>query len=134
VLDVVREHRPPFSPQGVVEAFVQLLKTYRVSAVHGDRYGGEWPREQFFRNDVQYKIETRTKSDLYREVLPAINSGRIELLDHPRLINQLCNLERRTARSGRDSIDHPPGQQDDIINAAAGAFCCLRERREIVLI
>jgi len=134
VLDVVREHRPPFSPQGVVEAFGQLLKTYRISEVHGDRYGGEWPREQFFRNDIQYKIETRTKSDLYREVLPAINSGRIELLDHSRLINQLCNLERRTTRGGRDSVDHPPGQRDDIINAAAGAFCCLRERREIVVI
>ena len=44
---------------------------------------------------------------------------RIELLDDPRLIAQLCSLERRTARGGRDSIDHPPGQHDDLANVAA---------------
>jgi hypothetical protein len=35
---------------------------------------------------------------------------------------QLISLERRTARGGRDSIDHPPGAHDDLINAAAGAI------------
>jgi hypothetical protein len=44
------------------------------------------------------------------------------LLDHPRLVAQLCALERRTARGGRDSIDHPPGAHDDVANAAAGAL------------
>ncbi len=47
-------------------------------------------------------------------------SLRIDLLDHPKLINQLCVPERRTARGGRDSIDHPPGAHDDIANAVAG--------------
>jgi hypothetical protein len=31
-------------------------------------------------------------------------------------------LERRTARSGRDSIDHAPGAHDDIANSVAGAL------------
>jgi hypothetical protein len=44
------------------------------------------------------------------------------LLDHPRLATQLVGLERRTARGGRDSIDHAPGAHDDIANAAAGAL------------
>jgi hypothetical protein len=35
---------------------------------------------------------------------------------------QLIGLERRTARGGRDSIDHPPGGHDDVANAAAGAL------------
>ena len=34
---------------------------------------------------------------------------------------QLCGLERRTARGGRDSIDHAPGGHDDLANAVAGA-------------
>jgi hypothetical protein len=38
-----------------------------------------------------------------------------------RLVSQLCGLERRTARGGRDSIDHPPGAHDDLANSAAGA-------------
>jgi hypothetical protein len=54
--------------------------------------------------------------------LPILNGGRAELLDHPRLVAQLCALERRTARGGRDSIDHPPGAHDDIANAVAGAI------------
>lgn len=51
-----------------------------------------------------------------------INSGEVELLDNPRLVTQLYNLERRSARSGRDSIDHAPGTQDDLVNAVAGSF------------
>ena len=35
-------------------------------------------------------------------------------------MNQLCGLERRTARSGRDSIDPAPGAHDDIANSVAG--------------
>jgi hypothetical protein len=57
-----------------------------------------------------------------RELLPLLNSKRIELLDLPRLHGQLGGLERRTARGGRDSIDHPPNAHDDLINSAAGAL------------
>jgi hypothetical protein len=51
-----------------------------------------------------------------------LNSGRTELLDLPRLGTQLVGLERRTARSGKDSIDHAPGAHDDIANAVSGAL------------
>jgi hypothetical protein len=36
-------------------------------------------------------------------------------------VAQLCGRERRTARGGRDSIDHAPGGHDDLANAVAGA-------------
>ena len=49
-------------------------------------------------------------------------SGRVELLDSKRLVAQLSNLERRTARSGRDSVDHAPGSHDDVANVAAGSL------------
>ena len=39
-----------------------------------------------------------------------------------RLISQLVSLERRVARSGKDSVDHPRGGHDDVINAAALAL------------
>lgn len=71
---------------------------------------------------IEYEVCETAKSDLYKELLPALNSGHIELLDHARLRAQLAGLERRTARGGRDSIDHPPGSHDDLINAAAGAL------------
>ncbi len=122
VLDAVRERRPPFSPEDVVREFATLLATYRVSTVVGDRYGGEWPAERFREHGISYEPAERPKSDIYREVLPILNSGRAELLDLPRLTTQLCGLERRTARGGRDSIDHAPGAHDDLANAVAGAL------------
>ena len=42
-------------------------------------------------------------------------------LDDDRSVSQLCALERQTTRSGRDSVSHPPGAFDDLINAIAGA-------------
>jgi len=123
VLDAVRERRPPFSPDDVVLEFVALLKSYGVSSVGGDRYAGEWPRERFRVHGVEYVPAEKPKSDLYRDTLPMLNAHRVELLDIPRLSAQLCGLERRTARGGRDSIDHPPGAHDDVANCVAGCVC-----------
>jgi hypothetical protein len=122
VLDCVREVRPPFSPDAVCAEFAGLLKSYRVTTVQGDRYGGEWPRERFSVHGIAYEPSERTKSEIYQHTLPLLNAGRIELLDAPRLLNQLAGLERRVARGGRDSVDHAPGGHDDVANAAAGAL------------
>src|SRR5262249_23039674 len=120
VIDALREVRPPFSPERVCEEFAKVLKSYTVFSVVGDRYAGAWPIEQFSRFGVRYEQAAKPKSDLYVDLLPLINSARIQLLDEPRSIAQLCALERRTARGGRDSIDHPPLGHDDLINAIAG--------------
>jgi len=122
VLDALRETRPPFSPESVVADFSDLLKTYGLRNIEGDRYAGEWPRERFREHGVEYQVAERTKSDIYRELLPLLNSNRLELLDHPRLVSQIVGLERRTARGGKDSIDHAPAGHDDIANAAAGVL------------
>ncbi|MFK4623872.1 hypothetical protein [Bradyrhizobium diazoefficiens] len=122
ILDAIREIAAPFSPEAAVKELAQLLSLYSISEVIGDRYGGEWPAEAFRRQGIVYKTSDRTKSQLYVDLLPILNSRRAELLDLPRLTAQLCSLERRTARGGRDSIDHPPNSQDDVANAAAGAL------------
>jgi hypothetical protein len=121
VLDAIRERRPPFSPDDVVAEFAAVLKSYGVSKVQGDRYGGEWPAERFKVHGITYEPAEKSKSELYCELLPVLNSGRCELLDHPRLKAQLLGLERRTSRSGKDSIDHGPGGHDDVSNVCAGA-------------
>jgi hypothetical protein len=122
MLDCIREVKPPFSPETAVAEFCETLKSYRVGKVHGDRYAGEWPREQFLKRRVEYVPSERVKSDLYRDMLPLLNSRRVQLLDNRRLITQLQGLERRTARGGKDSIDHGPGRHDDVANAAAGGL------------
>src|SRR5271170_1715802 len=130
VVDAIRERRPPFSPDDVVDEFSSLLTTFSVRRVVGDRWGGEWVRSPLRARGIDYAIAEQSKSDLYRDLLPLLNSKRIELLSHPRCISQLCSLERRTARGGRDSIDHPPGAHDDVANALAGAIVSSdRDRR-----
>jgi hypothetical protein len=69
----------------------------------------EWPREQFRKHGVNYEPAEKPKSELYRDLLPLINSTAADLLEHDKLVTQLISLERRTSRGGKDSIDHPPG-------------------------
>ena len=122
ILDAIRERTPPFSPEHVIEEFAGLLKDYRISEVAGDRYGGEFPRELFRKRGITYRLAAKPRSDLYQALLPVINSRLVDFLDNDRLITQLVSLERRTARGGKDSIDHRPGGHDDVANAVAGAF------------
>jgi hypothetical protein len=122
VLDCVREVRPPFSPESVTRDFSIVLKSYRIHRVIGDRYAGEWVTEQFKSNGIGYELAEQAKSDIYRDVLPLINSAKVELLDIAKLEAQFIGLERRTARSGKDSIDHGAGAHDDVVNAACGAL------------
>jgi hypothetical protein len=122
VQDCIREVKPPFSPEGVTASFAGLLKSYRISRVTGDHYAGEWPREQFRKHGVTYDCSDRPKSAIYGDLLPLLNSGRVELLDHPRQYSQLISLERRTSRIGKDVIDHPPKSHDDCANAMCGGL------------
>jgi hypothetical protein len=127
VLDVLRERRPPFSPDAVVEEFAALLHAYGCTTVVGDRYAGAFSSEAFARQGIAYEPSERVKSEIYIEFLPLLNSGRVELLDEARLRAQLLGLERRTARGGRESIDHGPGGRDDVANSAAGAIILAAE-------
>jgi hypothetical protein len=128
ILDCCVEKKPPFNPDSVVKEFADTIRSYGIASVLGDRYGGMWPRERFAAHGVDYITASQTKSDLYLNLLPLLNSGRVEFLDHPRLTVQLCGLERKVARGGRDSIDHSPGAHDDVINAAAGSIVYASQR------
>jgi hypothetical protein len=129
VLDCVREIKPPFSPEAVAAEYAMLLKSYGITKIIGDRYAGIFPVELFRQRGITYEQAAKPKSDLYRETLPLINSRKCDLLDHPRLTAQLLGLERRTARSGKDSIDHAPNGHDDIANAVAGVLTNLTTKK-----
>jgi hypothetical protein len=56
-------------------------------------------------------------------LIPVVNSRRVELPDDRRMIEELRRLERRRGRSGKDTIDHPAyGGSDDLANAVAGVI------------
>jgi hypothetical protein len=127
VIDCVREIRPPFLPEAVIAEYATLLKSYGCMKVHGDRYGGEFPREQFQKRGVRYEVSDKSKSELYVDFLPMLNSGSVTLPRSDRLVAQLASLERTVARgTGKDTIDHPRDGHDDLANVVAGAATLAR--------
>jgi hypothetical protein len=129
VIDAIRSRRPPFDPSDVVNEFCDLLASYKVTKVTSDRWGGEFVRQPFRDRGVGFELAEKSKSDLYRDLVPLINSRRISILDDRQLINEILGLERRTARgTGRDTIDHGPnaGAHDDRANCCAGVAFVLQ--------
>lgn len=124
VLDLVTAQtgRAPFNPRDAVTKFAGVLERYGVATVTGDRYAGETFRADFEDKGVRYVPCGLPKSQLYEALEPPLNAGEIELLDVPKLQEQLLTLVMRGAK-----IDHQPGDHDDWANAAAGALWLVGE-------
>jgi hypothetical protein len=146
------EEKRLFWLRGVVREMLPILQAYQVKTVRGDFYGGNWPAERFregvhvqacgkSRNVearciraegcwmVGYERSELKKNDLYRDLLPVLNSGRVQLLDIKRLRGQFTGLDRRTARGGQDSIDHAKGAHDELANVTAGVLLMVNEQQ-----
>jgi hypothetical protein len=134
ILDLVRELRPPFSPKAAAAEFAGIVKGYGLCEITKDAWAVGWVDQAFLEHGITCKASEQNRSEIYLELLPALNSGQVELLDNERLINQLCSLERRVARSGKDSINHPDGGHDDVVNAAAGALVLAAAKAGLILI
>jgi hypothetical protein len=119
VVDMLHEVKSPFDPESATDQVAQRLAPY-VDRTTGDKYAAMWVTQAFEKRSITYSHSEQNKSQLYLEMLPRLNAKTIRLLDHPRSINQICLLERRTTRGRGDVIDHPPNTHDDIANAVAG--------------
>jgi hypothetical protein len=119
-VDLLREWKPPFSAEMVIREVCDLCRQYRCYKIVSDRLG-KWTEERFTSyGGITREVTDKNKHDLYTGFLPVLNSGCVELLDHPRSIAQLLSLER-----SRTKIDHPPRGHDDLINAIAGSVDCV---------
>jgi hypothetical protein len=112
----------------VVREFADTIKAYGLTTATADNYALQWPRDRFAEHGVDVGSEPMSKSKIYLTMLPLLNSRRVELLDSAVLVKQLCNLQRRTAHGGQDSVDHPRGQHDDVVNVAALVLVALSRR------
>jgi hypothetical protein len=122
VLDLLFERRPPMNPYAVTEEIAALLKSYRCAKVVGDSYGAKWVSDAFGKAGIAYRKSEMDRSAIYLNALPLFTSGRVRLLDNPKLIAQFAALERRTFSTGRDRVDHGRTGRDDAANSAAGAL------------
>ena len=111
---------PPFNPRDAIRRFASELKAWKLTRVTGDAYAGQTFRQDFEAEGIMYMVSEQSKSEIYDAFEPKLNAGEVELLDHPKLTEQLLTLVLRGAR-----IDHLPGDHDDFANAAAGAIWLL---------
>jgi len=108
-----------FNPEATVERFSVILKQYHCNTVTGDRYAAQWPILAFQKFNVTYRPAELNRSQIYAAFEPLLNSGRVELLDDPKLLQQFIGLVRKG-----EKIDHASGEHDDHCNSVAGA--CVR--------
>jgi hypothetical protein len=121
VIDKLARYKPPFSPYDVIRKMADELRRFGgVSRVWGDLFAPNFVGQCFNGHHIKYLKAEKNKSELYIDLLSRLSSGEIELVDDPTLVSQLCSLERRTRSGGRDIVDHPRGQHDDLANAVAG--------------
>jgi hypothetical protein len=122
ILDALLEIRPPFNPDDAVRKCVDLARAYRLTRLVSDKFAAEWPVARFSEHGIALDQCARPRSQLYLNFLALANSGRVELLDHGRMLSQFAALQRRTGRLGKDSVDHPRDAHDDLSNATAGVL------------
>lgn len=119
IVDLLRSWPSPHDPQVVASEMVAILREYRIKLATGDHYAATWVSQSFESRGIRYQSSEMNKSEHYLNLLPRLCSGEIELLDDPKLVDQLANLERRTRSGGRDIVDHPAGGHDDSANVIA---------------
>lgn len=103
VLDQLLEIRPPFNPDHARTQCAALCRDYGITRLIADKYAAEWPVARFNEHGIALDQCAMPRSDLYLNFLSLANSGRVELLDHGRLLSQFAGLQRRAGRSGKDS-------------------------------
>jgi hypothetical protein len=128
VLDVLRGVQSPHDPQAVTQGFADLLDEYHLSEITGDTYAAAWVETAFRDAGIRYLRSEKPKSQLYLEAAPLFSRGAISLPNHPVLLRELRLLERRTHRSGRDTVDHGLHGHDDHANAVLGCAALAMQR------
>lgn len=124
VVDVVRGTRGKFDPNEVTKEYAELLKSFRISTVSGDKYGAEWVAGAWKSAGINYVAADLTKSEIYLATLPLFTARKrkVFLPNHPTLLRELRLLERANHRGGRVSVDHPRAGHDDFANATCGVL------------
>jgi hypothetical protein len=128
VIDCIVEIRPPFSPPDAVAQVAAVLRSYNnISPTTGDRWGLNFVASEFARHNITLEYNDKNRSDIYREALPIIRSGRARLLANERMVNQFINLERRALPGGGERIDHPQrgGCHDDVCQVVSAVLVAL---------
>src|SRR6516164_6949385 len=122
IIEVVRGTSGKSDPQSVTEEYAKLCRQYRIRSVTGDNYARDWVAGAWRKLGFEYIRSPRPKGAIYLESLPVFTRGLARLPNNARLIRELRLLERRTHRSGKDTVEHPRNGHDDHANVVCGVL------------
>jgi hypothetical protein len=109
-------------PHAAVLEYTALVKQHRCATIWGDNYAKEWVAGAYRAAGLVYRQSPLVRSDLYLEGQVLFTRGLVSIPPNTTLLRELRLLERRTARSGKDSVNHGVGGHDDYANALFGAM------------
>ena len=132
VVDVIRGKPAPHDPNSVAAEYATLAKEYRCGTIIGDAYAKGWVRGAFEAHGVEYRQSKLTRSELYLEGLVLFSRGQVRLPSHDATLREVRLLQRRVAKSGRDSVDHGVGGHDDHANALFGSLHLVAQPRDFL--
>lgn len=130
IVDVCRAWRNP-NPRAIVTEVADLAKRYECSTISGDRYSIGFVVDAFAEEHIRFEPSPLDRSGLYLSLLYLANAGTVELPNDEKLLRELRGLQRMRGSSGKDRVDHPRGQHDDLANACAGAAVLAQEHRTV---
>lgn len=123
--------RQPVNLEAVSAEIGRLCAEYRITEVVGDQYCAQPVKEALARHGLRFQeraFTARFKAEIYQSLKHQINQGCIELLDYPKSLRELSNIELRLTSGGNAQIGAPEigGYHDDyatVIALAASALC-----------
>ena len=121
-LDLVHERKPRFVPAAVIAEYANVLRSYRITEICGDKFAGGFHSDEWQRNGIRFKACENTTSGNYLFALPMLLSARARLLDSLTLRNQLAGLERKVTPTGHEQVTHDQhsGAHDDLATSVCG--------------
>lgn len=127
--------RQPVNLEAVSAEIGRLCAEYRIIDVLGDQYCAQPVKEALARYGLRFQeraFTARFKADIYQSLKHQINQGSIELLDHPKSLRELSNIELRLTSGGTAQIGAPEigGYHDDYATVIALAASDIRQGRE----
>jgi len=121
IIDVIRSRAPKFNPEDVTREYCDLLKSYGIGQVVGDKFSGDFASNCFAKFGISYVRAEKTKSECYLEAEGIFNTARVGLPNRETTISQLKALVRKVRSGGRDSVDTDSAQgHEDEANVVAG--------------
>jgi hypothetical protein len=125
IIDAIRSRAPKFNPEEVTAQYCDLLRSFGIGHVTGDKYSGDWASNTFEKFGISYRRAEKPKSELYLAAESVFNTGRVEMPDREKTITQLKALVRKVRSGGRDSVDTDSGQPEDEANVLCGCITAL---------